>query len=146
MEFKFKIYAKIQKPLAEVFEAVYNPRKLEKYFTTKSASGALDEGATVVWEWAYYPVPYEVHVKKSVKNESIVFEWLSHDKTYTTQVKFGFEALSENETKVSIAESGWQESESGLKNSYDNCSGWTHFLCALKAYVENGINLSDGFY
>ena len=47
MDLKFRVQTKIQKPIDEVFDAVYNPRKLEKYFTTKSASGPLDAGTTV---------------------------------------------------------------------------------------------------
>ena len=34
MELKFKVQAKIQKPVAEVFDGVYNPTKLSTYFTT----------------------------------------------------------------------------------------------------------------
>ena len=45
MELKFTVQAKIKKSLEEVFDAVYNPKKLSKYFTTGGASGALDEGA-----------------------------------------------------------------------------------------------------
>ncbi|HTN59974.1 MAG TPA: ATPase, partial [Devosia sp.] len=33
-----------------------------------------------------------------------------------------------------------------LKASFGNCEGWTGMLCALKVYIEHGINLRDGFY
>ena len=144
MELKFRVQTKIQKPVAEVFDAVYDPRKLEKYFTTKSASGPLDAGTTVVWEWEYWPTAYEVHVKESVKNELIAFEWLAHDGDVMTRVEIRFETVGDGETMVSISESGWTEDEAGLKNSYDNCSGWTEVCCALKAYVEHGINITKG--
>jgi len=39
MDLKFQMQAKIQKPLEEVFEAVYDPKKLSQYFTTAGASG-----------------------------------------------------------------------------------------------------------
>ena len=32
----------------------------------------------------------------------------------------------------------------GLKASYDNCGGWMHMSCCLKAYLEYGINLRAG--
>jgi uncharacterized protein YndB with AHSA1/START domain len=48
MELKFRVQTKIQKPVDVVFDAVYNPRKLEKYFATKRASAPLDAGTTVV--------------------------------------------------------------------------------------------------
>ena len=63
MELKFQVQTRIQKPVSEVFDAVYNPRKLEGYFTTKSASGPLVEGTTVMWEFAAHPGPFPVHVK-----------------------------------------------------------------------------------
>jgi hypothetical protein len=44
MELKFKVHTKVQKPVQEVFAAVYEPAKLSGYFTTGGASGPLDEG------------------------------------------------------------------------------------------------------
>lgn len=52
MELKFKVQTKIQKPVAEVFDAVYNPSKLSGYFTNGGASAPLDEGTTVEWAFA----------------------------------------------------------------------------------------------
>ena len=57
MQLKFQIHTKIQKPLAEVFDAVCNPTKLSGYFTTGGASGPLTEGATVVWRCRREPHP-----------------------------------------------------------------------------------------
>jgi uncharacterized protein YndB with AHSA1/START domain len=146
MELKFQVQTKIQKPVAEVFDAVYNPRKLEKYFTTKRASGPLDAGATVIWEWDYWPTAYEVHVQELVENELIAFEWPTHDGEVMTRVEIRFESLGESETAVSITESGWTEDQTGLKNSYDNCAGWMQVCCSLKAYLEYDINLTKGFF
>ena len=146
MELKFRVQTKIQKPVDEVFDAVYNPQKLEKYFTTKRASGPLDAGTTVVWEWDYWPTAYEVQVKECVKNELITFEWPSHDGGVMTRVEMKFEPVNENETIVAITESGWNEDETGLKHSYDNCAGWMQVCCSLKAYLEYDINLTKGFF
>jgi uncharacterized protein YndB with AHSA1/START domain len=46
MELKFKVQVKIQKPVDEVFDAVYNPKKLSAYLVSDS-DGPLDEGKTV---------------------------------------------------------------------------------------------------
>ncbi|MGH9946591.1 MAG: SRPBCC domain-containing protein [Pyrinomonadaceae bacterium] len=146
MEFKFKVQTKIQKPVAEVFDAVYNPRKLEKYFATKRASAPLDAGTTVIWEWDYWPTAYQVHVKEMVKNKLIAFEWLAHDGNTMTRVEIRFEAIDDAETAVSISETGWEQSETGLKNSYDNCAGWMQVCCSLKAYLEYDINLTKGAF
>ena len=146
MELKFRVQTKIQKPVDEVFDAVYNPRKLEKYFATKRASGPLDAGTTVVWEWDYWPTAYEVHVTECIKNELIAFEWLSHDGDTMTRVEIRFEPVYENETIVAISETGWKEDGTGLKHSYDNCAGWMQVCCSLKAYLEYDINLTKGAF
>ncbi len=57
-----------------------------------------------------------------------------------------FKALEDDRTLVTINEKGWRSDEDGLKSSYGNCEGWTQMLCALKGWMEHGINLRDGFY
>jgi uncharacterized protein YndB with AHSA1/START domain len=146
MELKFKVQAKIQRPVAQVFDAVRDPKKLSGYFTTGSASGPLDEGATVQWDFADFPGAFPVSVKKVVPNQLIVLEWGASDGDYNTRVEMTFEALDEKNTLVSISEGGWKDTEKGRKASYDNCHGWTQMSCSLKAYLEHGINLREGFY
>lgn len=80
MEFKFRVHSKIGRSVAEVFDAVYNPDTLRRYFTTASASGPLDEGTTVIWRFADYPKDVTVDVKKVIPGTLIVFEWAcEHD-------------------------------------------------------------------
>jgi uncharacterized protein YndB with AHSA1/START domain len=57
-----------------------------------------------------------------------------------------FEALEDGRTLVAISEEGWRETEGGLKASYGNCMGWSQMLCALKVWLEHGINLREGMY
>jgi len=140
MQLKFKVQARIQKPVAEVFDAVYNPKKLSSYFTTGGASAPLDPGTTVTWDFADFPGAFPVHVKEVEKNRLIAFEW---DKQ---RVEMTFEALDDNNTLVSISEGTWPETQKGLYQSYGNCHGWTQMSCALKAWIEHGINLREGFY
>ncbi|WP_353071114.1 hypothetical protein [Tunturiibacter gelidiferens] len=64
MQLKFQVQTKIQKPIAEVFDAVYNPTKLSAYFTTGGANGPLDEGTSVLWHFADFPGDVPVSVKK----------------------------------------------------------------------------------
>jgi len=47
---------------------------------------------------------------------------------------------------VTITEEGWHETEGGLRASYGNCQGWMQMLCAMKAYLEYGINLREGMF
>jgi uncharacterized protein YndB with AHSA1/START domain len=149
MDLRFKVHTKIQKPVSEVFDAVYNPKKLSGYFTTGGASAPLDEGKTVTWEFADYPGAFSVHIKQVVPNKLIVLEWQaggSEDAPYNTRVEMHFEAIDSNSTLVSISESGWKDDPKNLESSYGNCMGWSQMLSALKAYVEYGINLRQGAY
>lgn len=150
MELRFEVQTKIQKPIDEVFDAVYNPRKLSGYFTNGGASAPLDEGTTVEWTFADTPGvelgPYPVEVTEVKKNELIAFEWEVAGGGYNTRVEMRFETTGDNETLVKIAESGWKDGEDGLKASYGNCMGWSHMQTALKAYCEYGINLRKGAY
>jgi uncharacterized protein YndB with AHSA1/START domain len=84
MELKFEVQAKIKKPVEEVFEAVYEPKKLSGYFTTGGASGPLDEGKTVRWDFADVPGPFPVQVKKMIKNQKIILEWEAAEGGYGT--------------------------------------------------------------
>jgi hypothetical protein len=47
---------------------------------------------------------------------------------------------------VKIHETGWRDTPEGEKATFGNCEGWTGMLCAMKVFVEHGINLRDGFY
>jgi hypothetical protein len=69
-----KEYAKIHKPVSEVFDAVVEPAKLKQYFITGGASAPLAEGATVTWEFADFPGAFAVHVRKVVPNRSMAAE------------------------------------------------------------------------
>ncbi|MGK4001575.1 SRPBCC domain-containing protein [Sorangium sp. So ce1036] len=160
MELKFQVQTKIQKPVHEVFDAVYNPKKLSGYFTTGGASGPLDEGTTVLWSFADFDggKPFPVFVKQVIPDELIAFEWEAGEpgddgdgkpvKTlpYNTRVEMRFEALGPSSTLLRISESGWKETEKGLQASYGNCQGWMHMSLCLKAYLEYAINLRQGSF
>ena len=160
MDFKFTVQTKIQKPVSEVFDAVYNPKKLSKYFTTGGASGPLDEGKTVMWTFndnPDQPMTFPVKVQRVLKNKLIQFAWEASEgiydaKTgsmpgpagYDTVVEMTFEALNPKETLIKIVEGKWRATEAGLQGSYQNCQGWSCMADYLKAYLEYGINLRKG--
>lgn len=143
MEPKFEVQLKILKPVAEVFEAVVNPRKLSGYFV-KSASGPIAEGETVMWTFAELPGESPVRVETLVKNERIVLHWDASEGGYQTRVEMHFKPLEGGATMVQIRESGWKDTAKGIESSYGNAGGWMHMMCCLKAYLEHGINLRAG--
>jgi uncharacterized protein YndB with AHSA1/START domain len=146
MDLRFEVYGKIARPVAEVFDAVYNPRKLSGYFTTGGASGPLTQGSSVTWDFADFPGAFPVHVRQVESGRLIELEWQAGDGDYDTRVRIEFEPIDDGSTLVRISESGWKETPEGLKSSYGNCSGWMHMLCCLKVYVEHGINLRAFFF
>jgi uncharacterized protein YndB with AHSA1/START domain len=157
MDLKFKISVRIGKPVHEVFEAVADPAKLSKYFTTGGAKGRLEPGATVMWSFHDFPGEFPVEVVEVVPDREIVLRWEAHDGDlsageadvhagYQTTVTMSFEPLEDGRTLVSISEEGWRQTAGGLKASYNNCEGWTQMLNSLKAWLEYGINLREGAY
>lgn len=159
MELKFRVAARISKPLHEVFEAVADPKQLSEYFTTGGAQGRLETGATVTWDFHDFPGAFPVHVVEVVPDERIVLRWQASegeapnveggemaDAGYETTVTINFKALDDGRTLVEIAEEGWRFNQGALGASYGNCQGWSQMLCALKVWLEHGINLREGMY
>lgn len=146
MAIEFRVNGRIARPVEEVFDAVVNPDQLSRYFVTLGGiSGPLVEGATVTW-WGEVPVEVEV----VEPNERIVFRWdamvAEGRSPYRTRVEMRFQSLEDGATMVTIAESGWRENDQGQKASYFNCEGWSQMLACMKAWLEYGINLRDGYY
>jgi len=147
MELKFTVAARIARPVEEVFEAVVAPDRLSKYFTTGGARGRLETGAEVTWDFHDFPGAFPVLVQEVVTNRKIVLQWETDKKTATwTTVTMEFSPLEDGRTLVRISEFGWPETDAGLTSCLGNCEGWTAMLCAMKAWLEHGINLRDGFY
>ncbi len=146
MNLKFEVSGRINRPVEDVFEAVADPAKLSSYFTTGGAKGRLETGATVTWDFHDFPGAFPVHVVEVEPNKRILLKWGGEDGSTATLVTMRFEPTDDGRTIVSIAEEGWPSTEDGLKNSYGNCMGWSQMICAMKAWVEHGINLRDGMY
>ena len=148
MEPTFRVFIIVNRPRRVVFEAVANPVELSSYFTTGGASGRLEQGATVTWDFADFPGAFPVRVTQVITDELIAFEWKANepDTDYDLAVTMTFTEVGDGRTKVEIAESGWRSTEAAVKASYGNCMGWSQMLAALKAWKEYGINLREGAY
>ena len=159
MELKFRVAARIARPVHDVFEAVADPQQLSHYFTTGGARGRLETGATVTWDFHDFPGAFPVRVVEVVPDQRIVLEWKANEgeapnveggemtaADYDTTVTMTFKDLGDGRTLVEIAEDGWRENQDALNASYGNCQGWTGMLLALKVWIEHGINLREGLY
>lgn len=154
MDLKFTVSGRISKPVGEVFEAVANPDKLSHFFTTGGAKGRLATGAVVTWDFHDFPGAFPVQVVEVETDRRIVLRWggaegaveaaASGDRQ--TTVTMTFEPLDDGRTLVRISEHGWTQTPQGLSASYGNCEGWTGMLCAMKVWLEHGLNLREGFY
>lgn len=145
MSLKFEVWGRVRRPVSTVFEAVHDPRKLSRYFTTGGASGKLDAGKTVMWDFADFPGAFPVEVRRCVRGKSIVLAWGSQTGG-KNKVEFSFKKVGPRATEVRIREGGWPDTPKGRKASYLNCMGWSQMLAAMKAWCERGINLREGFY
>lgn len=155
MAYEFTVSGRISKPVHEVFEAVADPKELSGYFTTGGAKGRLETGATVTWDFHDFPGAFPVEVVEVEQDRKIELRWDAAEggtaenpvkPGYKTTVTMAFAPLEDGRTLVTITEGGWRETAGALKASFGNCEGWTGMLCALKVYIEYGINLRDGFY
>jgi uncharacterized protein YndB with AHSA1/START domain len=159
MDLKFRVAARIAKPVHEVFEAVADPRQLSHYFTTGGAKGRLETGATVTWDFHDYPGAFPVEVVEVVEDEKIVLRWDASEgeppnveggdmtpAPYKTTVTMTFKPLDDGRTLIEIREEGWRENQKALEASYGNCQGWSQMLCALKVWIEHGFNLRSDMY
>lgn len=154
MEPKFTVGGRVSKPVNEVFEAVVNPDHLSQFFTTGGAQGRLETGAVVTWDFHDFPGAFPVYVVEVEENKRIVLRWGAAEKAAEpdasgarqTVVTMTFEPIDGGRTLVRISESGWSETPEGFAASYGNCEGWTGMLCAMKVWLEHGLNLRDGFY
>ena len=142
----FTVWAIIDKLRAQVYEAVADPQILGGYFTTGGAKGRLDRGATVTWEFADFPGPFDVTVLRAEPPELIEFDWPAPSGKGMNRVTFRFEELAGGRTKVHVTETGWPATAEGLAQAYGNVMGWSQMLAAMKAWADHGVALREGMY
>jgi uncharacterized protein YndB with AHSA1/START domain len=142
----FSVSGRIAKPVAEVFEAVADPAKLSAYFTTGGAKGRLAAGATVMWDFHDFPGAFPVYVTEVEQNRRIVLRWGADPDSAPPDVTMTFEQLPDGRTLVRITEEGWSDTPAGATAAYRNCEGWTGMLCAMKIWLEHGVQLRRDFY
>ncbi len=129
----------IQKPIAEVFEAIVDPRQMSQYFIG-SSSGRITTGGQLTWEFSDFPGPFPVDILEVKETKLIRFVW-----DPATIVEITLEE-KDGSTFVKITEGEKELSEENLKWLADNSFGWGNFLDCLKAWLEYGINLRKGAF
>ena len=149
-DLSFTVTGHISRPAADVYDAVADPDQLSRFFTTGGASGRLEAGETVMWDFADFPGAFPVTVLEAEPPNRIVIEWGGAelaDETDVSRVTFTFTSIDDGaRTRVQIGDGNWQLTPAGATAAFGSCEGWTGMLAALKVWVEHGVNLRDGFY
>ena len=152
MDLSFTVWIIVGRPPVAVFEAVADPARLSRYFTTGGASGRLETGKTVMWDFHDFPGAFPVDVEEVLPNEKIVIHWQGNEgpdssaEPYPLRVELRFLPTADGRTRVEIEESGWRDNAAARRASYGNCMGWAQMLAALKVWLEYDINLREGAY
>jgi uncharacterized protein YndB with AHSA1/START domain len=136
-----KVQMGILKTANEIFEAVVDPEKMNKYFINTS-TGRMESGKSITWTWEDFEGEHEIKVGKIEKDKTISFEWKGSG--VNCVVVITLEPKGENKTLVKITEADWSADYKGANRCMGQVEGWTNFLCCLKAYREYGIDLRIG--
>ena len=138
---KTKVQMGILKLAHQVFEAIVEPDKMNKYFITTS-TGRMESGKTLNWTWEDYDASHEVRVQSVEKDKLVSFTW--EGSGVECLVVITLELKGENQTLIKITESDWSANFEGATKCMGQVEGWTNFLCCLKAYLEYDVNLRVG--
>lgn len=130
----------IRKPVSEVFQAFTDPEITRNFWFTKG-SGKLEQDTTTEWTWEMYGFSLTVTTHVLQENHKIVIEWGNLDES--TLVEWIFSPLNENETFVSIINSGLKgDSDKIIDQVRNSTEGFTLVLAGAKAYLEHNIQLN----
>ena len=140
---EIKVAIQIQKPAAEVFDAIVDPAKMANYFISKS-TGRMEEGKRIIWKFPEFDMEVPVRVDKIEQNQYVSFFWNNDNKELL--VEMTLTARESNPTLVTVTEKSMANDEAGIKWLKGNTEGWANFLACLKAFLEYGVNLRKGAF
>jgi len=140
MQLKAEAQLHIQRPIAEVYEAIVNPVHMTQYFIGKS-SGKMETNAKLIWEFSDFPGEFPVEILEIIPFEKIVFSWDPE-----TTVTILLSEKTPTNTHVQITEGNKTLTEENIQWLVGNTFGWGNFLDCLKAYLEYGIQLRKGAF
>lgn len=140
MKLTAKATIQIQKPVAEVFEAIVNPEKMTQYFIAQS-SGRMETGNELVWKFPEFSEKFPVKNIQTEPNHTVAFVW-----DEDTVVNITLEERLDNSTVVRVTEGEKEFSDKNLHWAIGNTEGWANFLACMKAYLEYGIQLRKGAF
>ena len=133
-----KTQLEIGRPVHQVFEAIVDPKKMSHYFIS-SGQGRMQTGKTVHWKFDTGGGGLDVRVERIKPDRFVSFFWSASGVENHVAMKLA--PIGQRGTLVKVSESEWPLNEKGMARCLEQTSGWMHFLCCMKAYLEYGINL-----
>jgi uncharacterized protein YndB with AHSA1/START domain len=131
-----KVSMLVRCPPAKVFEAFVNPEFLTKFWLSR-ASGPLEPGKTVTWDFMVPGASAKTHVEEMLPHRLIRLSWDDG-----TTVSFAFESYSDVGTRIEVVNAGFSgDSEEAMKAALEATQGFTIVLCDLKATLEHGRSM-----
>lgn len=131
-----KISMLIRCPPAKVFEAFVSPDILTKFWLSR-ASGPLEPGKTVTWDFMVPGASAKAHVEEMLRDRLIRISWDDG-----TTVSFAFEPHSDGVTRVEVINGGFSgNAEAAMEAALESTQGFTIVLCDLKATLEHGRSM-----
>ena len=145
-DMNFAVFCIFDHAPSRVYAAVADPDQLSQHFTMAGAHGRMETGATVTWEFADYPGPFEVAVIEAVADARLVFDWGHPSGGGTNRVTFTFTEIAPGRTRVEVGETGWQPTPEGLSFAYGNVMGWSYMLASMRTWLDHGIASRPGMF
>lgn len=122
----------VRRPVRDVFAAFVEPRFLVKFWLA-AASGPLEPGRKIRWEFKVEGAADEVEVLALEPDRRILLRWSNG-----TMTEWKFTARADNETIVRIEQSGFAGKPGEIAAAaLDATQGYTIVLCGLKILLES---------
>lgn len=132
----------VNKPVADVFEAVVNPQIMSNYFISEG-SARLEADTEVQWSFPEFEGSFPVRVGEVIPGEKIVLYWEALGKEQEVTITF---TPYGSATIVNVTEGNEPVTDEALDWAIGNTEGWAGFLLCMKAWLEYGIHLRKGAY
>lgn len=121
----------VRKPVRDVFAAFVEPRHLVKFWLA-AASGPLELGRKVRWEFMVKGAASEVEVLALERDQRIRLRWSDG-----TTTEWTFTTRAANETVVRIEQSGFAGTPAEIAaTALESAQGYAIVLCGLKVLLE----------
>lgn len=129
----------IEAPRQRVFQALTDPRELDRWWTSRAESRA-ESGGSFRYDWIFPNAPERDHLQQGtyteVKNGSrLAYPWQADG--VPTEVDFELTDAGEG-TRLRMEHRGWR---AGMQEAYErHTQGWGFFLGNLKSFLEEGVD------